>query len=191
MQDTTLMGRLALYHELKADVRWTGQHHPIRELVQPAKPEVREVAQVLGQARDFVGAAQEFVDSFTTYQHEEGDLWRMPADTLARRAGDCDCKAILLCSILRNYFPAEKVFCAIGTWAVGGKEDGHMWVVMEGEGGRDRVIESTAPPGRPIRGDYKVMAIFNDKYAFATKEALEEFDLQPADGLVPVGERRK
>ena len=100
------------------------------------------------------------------------------------RAGDCDDKAILLCSILRNYMPADEVYCAIGLWTSAGDTDGHMWVVTPGNDGKDRIVESTAPPSRPVRGKYTLEAIFNDRYCFATRVGLKEFDLRSDESLL-------
>lgn len=178
---------LKQYYDLKADVRHNGQYHPIRELVQPDDPEVREIAWVLIQADDFVNCAQDFVASFTAYHREIGDYWATPretiqAQTLRREQGiefscDCDDMSILLCSLLRNYIAPEDVFCAVGEW----NGDGHMFVVMPGENGQDRIIESTASSTKPVRGNYKVMALFNDSYCFAYPEGLREFCLRPVE----------
>jgi len=169
------------YDDLLADVRHDGKHHSIRTLVQPDDPEVREVARVLMQAPDFITVAQEFVNSFTTYGKEVGDLWGLPSETLAARAGDCDCLSILLCSILRNYIPPDKVYCSFGLWKTGGETSGHMWLVTEGETGEDRIIEATAGPSKTTKGKYIIHGIFNDKYAFSTDIGLREFDLKPVE----------
>ena len=169
---------LKQFYDLKADVRHDGQYHPIRQLVTPDDPEVREIARVLVQAEDYISACQDFVNSFTTYRGEIGDFWATPAETLGARAGDCDDSSILLCSLLRNYIAPEDVFCAVGEWSGGG----HMFVAMLGENGRNRIIESTAPSSRPVRGNYKVMALFNDQYTFASPEALRKFCLIPVEG---------
>lgn len=171
-------GKLRLYKELLANVRHDERYHPIKSLVQPDDPLVRDVARVLVQANDFIAAAQQFVDSFTTYQTEEGDYWTTPAEVLSARAGDCDDKAILLCSILRNYIPADQVFCAFGLWQLDGDLSGHMYVVTEGENGQDHIIESTAGPEKKTRGKYVLHGMFNDKYAFATDIGIREFDLK-------------
>ena len=169
---------LRQYIDLKANVRHDGKYHAIRQLVQPDDPEVKEIAAVLWQADDFVAVAQDFVDSFTVYQREIGDYWQTPAETLARRGGDCDCLGILLCSLLRNYIPADEVYCAFGTW-LNGKGEGHLWVVMDGE--VDRVVEPTTNSGRQLKGDYKLEAIFNDKYTFVYPQAIGNFDLIPVN----------
>lgn len=166
---------LKLYDDLAADVRYSNKHEAIKNLVQPNDPEVRDLARVLVADADFVAASQAFVHSFTKYRTEIGDYWRMPAEMLDSREGDCDDSAILLCSILRNYIPADKVFCAVGLW----NGDGHMWVVTDSGSGRDRIVESTASPDATIRGNYKIEAIFNDRFALSTDLGLVDFDMVP------------
>lgn len=171
--------KLQQYNDLLADVRHDQKYHSIRALVQPDNPEVRDIARVLVKAADFITAAQEFVNSFTTYRAEVGDYWATPAETLAAQAGDCDDKGILLCSILRNYIPPDRVYCAFGLWRIGKVTTGHLWVITEGNGGEDRIIEATAGPEKPSRGKYILHGIFNDKYCFSTEIGLKEFDLKP------------
>ena len=171
-------GRFSEFYELMAKVRHDGKYHSIKSLVQPDDPTVREVARVLVQADDFIKAAQEFVDSFTTYQREVGDYWTTPSEILAARAGDCDDKAILLVSILRNYLPADQVYCGFGLWDLDGEITGHMYVVIGGADGEDRIIEATAGPERKTRGKYILHGMFNDKYAFSTEIGIREFDLK-------------
>ena len=179
--------KIVRYDDLLADVRHDHEHHSIRSLVQVDDPEVKDIARVLVQAPDFISAAQEFVNSFTTYGSEVGDFWRTPSETLEKTESeepgvDCDDSAILLCSILRNYIPPDEVYCAFGLWAMGGKTDGHMFVVTKGEGGEDRILESTAPPGKSTKGKYVIYGMFNDKYCFSTDIGLKEFDLRIAEG---------
>jgi len=182
-------GEIRQYQDLLANVRYDGKYHSIRELVQPDDPEVRETARVLVQSNNFIAAAQAFVDSFTTYQTEVGDYWTVPDEILAARAGDCDDLAILLCSILRNYIPPDQVYCAFGLWRINGETSGHMWVIVEGEDGDDRIIEATAGPERKTRGKYILHGMFNDKYAFSTDIGLREFDLKTIE-LEEAAERR-
>jgi len=170
---------LEFYHDLGANVRYNGQYVPIRQLVTPNDPTVRQVADILSQTPDFIAAAQQFVNEFINYYREPGDFWSMPAEVIDLERGDCDCMAILLCSILRTRIPAEKVYCAVGEWGFDGITDGHMWVVIDGGNGKDRILESTAPPERSITGVYVTKAIFNDVYAYATQEGLNDFDLRP------------
>ncbi len=173
---------LRQYGDLLANVRRNGIYHPIRSLVQPDDPTVKEVADVLIQTRGFIDAAQDFVFSFTPYQEEVGDYWGYPMETLAFRGGDCDDLSILLCSILRNYIPPDQVFCAIGDRNDGEGDKGHMWVVTNTNRSRPRIVEATAPSSQALRGKYTVGALFNDKYAFATERGLKEFGLIPAPG---------
>ena len=180
MAKESIIGKLNQYYEIKANVRYTGQHVPIRQLVTPNDPEVKEVAAILHASGDFVDNAWTFVHSFTAYAREEGDYWRTPAESLANpEALDCDDLAILLCSILRNFIPAEKVFCAVVMWTYKGETDGHMAVVIQDENGHERILESTAAPDIPVVGTYAVYALFNDQYALATKAGLDLFDLRP------------
>lgn len=169
---------LRLYDNLLADVRWDENYHGIRGLVQPQNPLVKKIADVLINAPDFIEATQDFVHTYTTYESEIGDFWAMPEEMLDKRSGDCDDSAILVCSILRNYIPADQVFCAVGVKR-NGKTEGHMWVQLN-TGGDDFIVESTAGSNAPLRGKYVLSALFNDKYAFATENGLKEF------GLVPV-----
>jgi len=174
-------GQIHLYSELLANVRYDDKYHSVKELVQPDDPMVRDIARVLVQAKDFTKSVQAFVDSFTTYRNEVGDYWTTPAELLAAQAGDCDDKAILLCSILRNYLPPDQVYCAFGLWVLDGETSGHMWVVTEGEDGDDCIIEATAGPGRNTRGKYVLHGMFNDRYAFSTEIGLREFDLKTVE----------
>ncbi|MDP2730490.1 MAG: hypothetical protein Q8O55_08400 [Dehalococcoidales bacterium] len=173
--------QIRFYQDLLANVRYDERYHSIEALVQPDEPTVRDIARVLVQANDFIEAAQEFVDSFTTYQNEVGDYWTTPGELLDAQAGDCDDKAILLCSILRNYLPPDQVYCAFGLWMLDGEMSGHMWVVTEDENGGDRIIEATAGPDRKTRGKYVLHGMFNDKYAFSTDIGLREFDLKTVE----------
>jgi len=183
------MGKFREYADLLADVRYDGKYHSIRSLVQPDDPEVRDVARVLVQAPDFFEAAHEFVNSFTTYRAEVGDYWETPREVLSERAADCDGKAILLCSILRNYIPPDEVYCAFGLWRAGGETSGHMWGVIGSEDGEDIILEATAAPSKPSKGKYIIHGIFNDCFAFATDIGLREFDLKPV-GMAEVTQRR-
>jgi hypothetical protein len=174
-------GQLQLYRDILANVRYDSRYHSIKSLVQPDDPTVRAVARVLVQADDFISATQEFVDSFTTYRTEVGDYWAKPHETLDARAGDCDDKAILLTSILRNYIPPDQVYCAYGIWLLDGEESGHMYVVSAGENGDDRIIEATAGPDRRTRGKYILYGMFNDQHAFSTDIGLREFSLKKVE----------
>ncbi len=170
---------LSRYDDLMASVRHDSDFHSITSLVQPNDPEVRRVADVLKEHDDFVYACHEFVNSFTTYKNEIGDYWSTPAEVLEAEAGDCDCKAILLVSLLRNQIPPEKVFCAFGFWENNGSSGGHMWAIMDSGGPEDRILEATAGPRNKLKGKYRLEAIFNDKYAFSYPQGIRHFNLLP------------
>lgn len=170
---------LQKYQDLLANVRYDGDFHSISALVQPDDPQVREVASILAESGDFIYNCQEFVHSFTQYEPEEGDYWTTPAEILEARAGDCDDKAILLCSLLRNQLPANRVFCAFGFWKRWGRPGGHMWVMTDDLDGTDRIIESTAGPDMPLQGQYMTEALFNDRYAFSYPAGIRNFNLVP------------
>lgn len=177
MDRERIIGDLKLYHDLGADVRYTNSHVPIRQLVTPDDPEIRELANILYEDPDFVGACQQFVNSFTQYAHEEGDFWSTASETLHRRSGDCDCLSLLLCSLLRVYIPANQVFCAVGMWKVKGHAEGHMYVIVN-EDGEDRIVESTSAPQDALVGNYDLYMIFNDQYTLCTDRGMKVFDLK-------------
>jgi hypothetical protein len=121
------------------------------------------------------------------FDGSEQQVYDIATETGEFVAGDiavknCDDKAILLTSLLRNYIPAEKVFCAFGKWGRNGKADGHMWVIMESNGPEDRVVEATASPDQPLYGHYTLEALFNDKYAFSYPAGIKDFNLLPVVG---------
>lgn len=109
------------------------------------------------------------------------DIWRCSCGWSGKplRWGDCDDKAILLTSLLRTEIPADKVYCAVGNHVLDGRKEGHMWVIVEGRGQGDRIVEATAPSGARVKGDYDLMMIFNDALAFSYPQGLQEFNLQP------------
>ena len=173
-----VIGKFQLYYDLGADVRYSNSKVPIRQLITPDDPDVMELAGILHEDPNFIDACQDFVHQFTKFAHEPGDYWAMPVETLDYRSGDCDCLSILLCSLLRVYLPPEQVYCAVGLWSVGGKSEGHMFILVD-QDGEDRIVESTAAPDMPLVGTYQIYCIFNDKFCFASKIGLETFDLTP------------
>jgi len=188
MDRMVVAGKLKFYDQLLANVRNDGDYHAIRSLVQVDDLEVREIARVLVQSGDFVHASHEFVHTFTNYKREVGDFWGTPAESLSSRQLDCDCMAILLASLLRNYIPAERVFVAFGSWSVDGTQDGHAWVVIQAEDGTDLVLESTAHHQSALRGKYTLQAMFNDKYAFTTDIGIKDFELKTEEEKSHAGE---
>ena len=183
MVKQSLVGNLSDYYDLAADVRYSKSHVPIRQLVNPNDPTVKTLAAILHQAPDFVDACWTFVSAYTHYAAEVDDYWSTPAESLEKAANgegiDCDCSSILLVSLLRNYIPANRIFCAIVMWNLDGNPDGHMTVIYQDEAGNERILESTTSPTAELRGNYQIYALFNDQYALATKQGLSLFDLRP------------
>lgn len=67
------------------------------------------------------------------YEHDEVlfdkiNYWQLPRETLAKRKGDCEDQAILLCTLLRarGYEPDE-AYVILGY----GEDSGHAWVVFK------------------------------------------------------------
>lgn len=166
---------LTQYYDLGADVRYSNAKVPIRQLITPSEPLVRDLARTLIQAPDFVAACQDYVHTLAPYEHEYGDYWATPLETILLKHGDCDCLSILLCSLLRNFISAENVFCVIGNW----NGEGHMWVVTQYHNGGDRIVESTQSSEIQLHGNYEPLAMFNDKYTLSTRKALNIFELEP------------
>lgn len=176
--------RLKEYDDLLANVRWDSKFHSIRDLVQPWDPDVIEVAAVLSKAPDFAEACHAWVHAFTEYQEEVGDYWRTPHESMEQLKIDCDDSAILLCSLLRNYIPPDRVFCAVGSWYKGGRGGGHMWVEIAEPDGTTRILESTASSTKELSGRYETSALFNDEYAFSTDYGLKLFGFIPTEEVI-------
>lgn len=170
---------LKQYEDLLAAVRWDGKYHSVRQLITPSEPTIQRISNTLVQRYNFVRNCQDFVNNISDYVDEIGDYWGYPIETIESNGGDCDDKSILLCSLLRNYYPPEKVFCAVGIWSDAGKDGGHMWVMLEDDKGDRNIVESTTPSSTPIYGEYRVLALFNDQYAFSSDEGIKEFDFIP------------
>lgn len=174
---------LKRYEDLLAAVRWDGKYHSVRQLITPGHPTVQSIANTLIQRGNFANNCQDFVNQFTTYTDELGDYWGTPVETLESQSEDCDGKSILLCSLLRNYYPPDKVFCAVGLWNKGGDDGGHMWVMLNDNKNINRIVESTAGSDHKLYGNYRVLTLFNDEYALSSEAGIKEFDFIP----VPLG----
>lgn len=171
------------YEDLLANVRWDGRYHSVRQLIKPNTPIIQEIANTLIQQGNFVANCQNLVNNYTKYTDEIGDYWSTPTELIKNPSGDCDCKSILLASLLRNFYDANSVYCTVGIWHHDGKPGGHMWVMLWDKNNRPRIVEATAAANRPLYGRYDACALFNDEYALASDFGLKEFDLIP----VPLG----
>lgn len=157
--------------DIQGNVRRDNKYYSLKSFITPNEPLIRDLAATLYRGGNFIADAQDFVHSEVEYKSDVGDFWQTSLETLGG-VGDCEDSAILLCSILRNYIPAEEVYCVCGEW----KREGHMWVVADW-----KVIESTHGSEMLVREEeYKPDVFFNDKYIWGRPS---DFD------FVLVGER--
>ncbi len=98
----------------------------------------------------------DFVCKSVSYKSDNGEFWFFPDEVIRRRAGDCDDSAILLCSLLRNFYPPNRVYVVAGTY----RDLGHAWVELDGE-----ILEPTYTSARPVSDpqNYRKYAKFNDR----------------------------
>lgn len=89
------------------------------------------------------------------YKSDNGEFWEFPVETLTEKAADCDGTALLLVSMLRRFYPPDRVYAVVGSY----RGYGHMWVELDGE-----ILETTYTSARPVPDpqNYKRMAAFND-----------------------------
>jgi len=88
------------------------------------------------------------------YESDDGEFWHFPAETLALRAGDCDCSANLLTSLL--IAAGFNAYTAVGTY----RGQGHAWTELDGQ-----ILESTYTSAHEIPDPqaYRIYAKFNDR----------------------------
>lgn len=100
-------------------------------------------------------ALLDYVCRNVTYKSDDGEFWYFPDETLARRAADCDDSAILLCSLLRNFYPPDRVYVVAGTY----RGLGHAWVELDGQ-----ILETTYTFAHevPDPQNYHGLVKFND-----------------------------
>lgn len=89
------------------------------------------------------------------YRSDNGEYWFFPHETLREMAEDCDGSAILLASMLRQFYTPERVYVVAGTY----RGLGHAWVELDGE-----ILETTYTSARPVTDlwNYRALAAFND-----------------------------
>ena len=99
----------------------------------------------------------DYVCKSVSYKSDDGEWWSYPLETLTKRQGDCDDSAILLCSLLRNFYPPDRVYVGAGTY----RGLGHAWVELDGE-----ILEPTYTSARPVSDphNYRAFAKFNDVF---------------------------
>lgn len=134
------------------EVRRHGEWHDLREFVTPLDPEVQKVYSRIGPD---VRALLDWVCRNISYRSDDGEFWSFPGETLRRRAGDCDCSAILLGSLLRNFTDA---YVVLGTY----RGLAHAWCMVD-----STILETTYTAARavPDPQNYVLYAVFNDMEA--------------------------
>jgi hypothetical protein len=149
--------------DVLGDVRNDGRMHSLMEFIQPNDVQVRHIAEQLRFDENPVRSVQNFVNAYVSYFIEEIDLWRPPCEVLASRQGDCEKTAVLMVSLLRNYFSGEDVFVVVGKIFDRKKLYGHAWVELNG-----KFLESTLPYDKLIdESKYHPMVKFNDYRAYS------------------------
>lgn len=90
-----------------------------------------------------------------SYLSDNGEWWSFPSETLAKCTGDCDDSSLLLVSMLRNFYPPDRVYVVIGTY----RGLGHAWVELDG-----KILETTYTSAHTVADphNYKALAAFND-----------------------------
>ena len=90
------------------------------------------------------------------YKSDNGEFWEFPIETLAEKAADCDGTALLLASMLRRYYPPDRVYAVVGSY----RGYGHMWVELDG-----KILETTYTSAHtvPDPHNYRAYAKFNDR----------------------------
>jgi len=90
------------------------------------------------------------------YKSDNGEFWEMPVEVLAEKAADCEGTALLLTSMLRRFYPPDRVYTVVGIY----RGYGHAWVELDGQ-----ILETTYNAARPVTDphNYRRYAKFNDQ----------------------------
>ncbi len=100
-------------------------------------------------------------------RYSVNDFWNFPSETLRDRVGDCDDKAILLCSLLRATAHGRQAYVTVGTH----RGHGHMWVTLLGKDAF--VLETTRPSPVQVEAPlYVPWFRFNDEHTIIVHEDL-------------------
>ena len=105
---------------------------------------------------DLVYRLLDYVCRNVSYKSDNGEFWEFPVEVLMERAADCDGTALLLVSMLRRFYPADRVYAVVGAY----RGYGHMWVELDGE-----ILETTYTSALPVADpqQYRAYAKFNDQ----------------------------
>jgi len=94
----------------------------------------------------------------------QNDLWNDPSTTIRVKVGNCANKAFLLCSLIRNILPADKVHTVLGNINSDGI-GGHAWCTINSNGS-EYILESTRSDVTPVLASraeiYEPVVVFND-----------------------------
>lgn len=119
----------------------------------------------------------------------QDDYWAPPGITARIGVGNCATKSFLLCSLLRNELPPDKIYCVLGNLQQPKNKGGHAWVEVQPDGAR-YVMESTRGDMKPMvlvdaADIYESVIYFNDKTVSAIegRTVLEPFTAVYADWL--------
>jgi len=98
----------------------------------------------------------DYVCRNVSYKSDNGEFWELPVEVLTEKASDCDGTTLLLVSMLRRFYPADRVYAVVGSY----RGYGHAWVELDGE-----ILETTYTSARPVADpqQYRAYARFNDQ----------------------------
>jgi hypothetical protein len=107
----------------------------------------------------------------------KSDVWLDPGAVIQAGIGNCMNRSTLLCSLLRNILPPDRIWVVLGNV----KGDGHAWVLARLD--KDYILETTSPhlsacfiPAMSAE-PYDPVVFFNDRYTkyFPQKKINEPF----------------
>jgi len=107
----------------------------------------------------FVAAEPIFLPTSFRVNRISDEFWQYPSETIAWGYGDCEDTSILLCSMLRNFIPPDRVSVVVGgagLWE-------HAWVELDGEIYETTLDSIPQQPGRYLQQAYRPLWAFNDK----------------------------
>lgn len=127
---------------------------------------------------------QKLIAFRTFYYVNVGDFWNFPCEVIARAraagqagkkiAGDCEDRAVVVASILRNQLSPSEVYVAIGNYLYP-TPSGHAWVKCQLDGFW-YIVDPTLPAGMAAyESDYDEYVLFND---------VEVIEHKPIEGVL-------
>ncbi|MBA7698275.1 hypothetical protein ES703_106952 [subsurface metagenome] len=148
------LARRVLYEDGQyfVSVRFPGQHHELRDFVQPDNP---DILAVYSQKGPDPWALYNFVCQEISYRHDVGEFWQTPSETLARGYGDCEDTSVLLTSLIRAG-GTPNCYVVLGSL----RGYGHAWCQLNGQ-----ILETTYVQAMPAPDpeDYCPYVLFSDQ----------------------------